>query len=384
MLCETGMVKLKDGRSLLLREHLGLSPLEDIVVGGWDISGGSLLEATRAAGVVPEELIQSVAQELAEVVPMPAVFSTAFVKKIEGRHLNGARTLFDDVERVRQQIADFRRRNETDRLVVVNLGSTEKTDEVAEHAVLRDPDAFVHGLRENHPAISPAMVYFYAAILEGVPHVNFTPSQAEVPALRMLAAQHNALYAGKDGKTGQTLIKTVLAPAFKARQLKVDGWFSTNILGNKDGRVLSNPDSLSSKLKTKQSVLDDMLGYTVGSKYDTSSHVVTIHYYPPRGDAKEPWDSIDVEGFMGMPMQMKVNFLCRDSILAAPLVIDLARLIRHGVEAGHSGIFRAASSFFKLPLHDDGERPVHDFFLQRELLARYVTGRAASELVELG
>jgi myo-inositol-1-phosphate synthase len=384
MLCETGTVPLSHDRRVLIRDHLGLTPLEDIVVGGWDVTPASLLETTRASGVVPESMIQAIAPELAEVRAMPAVFSSDFVKKVDGEHVIRGRTLLEDAERIRQNIAEFKRRHQTDRLVIVNVGSTEKTGTLENSAVLNDPEAFVRGLRENHPAISPAMIYFYAAIQERVPHVNFTPSQAEVPALRALAAERKVLYAGKDGKTGQTLIKTVLAPAFKARQLKVDGWFSTNILGNGDGRVLSNPESLSSKLRTKESALDDILGYRVGSNYDVSSHVVTIHYYPPRGDAKESWDSIDVEGFLGMPMQMKVNFLCRDSILAAPLVVDLARLIRHGAESGHSGIFRPLASFFKAPLHDENERPIHDFFLQRALLADYITGRSGSELIEIG
>jgi myo-inositol-1-phosphate synthase len=377
MLTETG--RLSIGGSLVsVRQHMGLDDLGQLHFGGWDVVDTSLYDSCLRAGVVRRDLLDSAREDLESVRPMPGVDPRRYVKNVNASHVSSASSLWEAAEKVREQIRDFAQSAQADRLVVVNVGSTEGIPDLTAVA-LQDPDEFVKGLKASSPSISPAMIYFYAALMEGVPHVNFTPSNAEVPALRALAQDKKVLFCGRDGKTGQTLLKTVLAPAFRARQLRIDGWFSTNILGNGDGKVLSDPASLEAKIETKTSVLDDMLGYRVGEGYDAPSHVVAIHYYPPRGDAKEAWDNIDLVGFLEMPMQVKVNFLCRDSILAAPLVIDLLRLARHGADHGVVGNFDALSMFFKDPLKKAGTRAVHDFFLQQELLAKYILGDARSE-----
>jgi myo-inositol-1-phosphate synthase len=373
MLSETGSI-LIDGEKVPIKDHLGLDPLERIRFAGWDVSDQNMYDAALRAGVLQPELLGRVSEELSHIRPLPGVCGSDFVKKVNCTHMLETRSLYDAALKVREQIGDLRKKLGTRRLVLVNLASTERrpTDETSR--VLHDPDLFVAGLKENHPSISPAMVYFYAAIEEGIPHVNFTPSLAEVPVLRAMAAEKKVLYCGRDGKTGQTLLKTVLAPAFRARQLMVEGWFSTNILGNNDGLVLSDPASLQAKLATKLSVLDDLMGYQIGARYDTPTHVVSIHYYPPRGDAKEAWDNIDLTGFLGMPMQVKVNFLCRDSILAAPLILDLARFSRHAADRGRFGIFKNLSGYFKEPITEPNEKPIHDFAAQQLLLAEYVLG----------
>ncbi len=228
---------------------------------------------------------------------------------------------------------------------------------------LQTPEGFERGLDASDPAISPAMLYAYSAIAEGVPYGNFTPSlAADIPALVRMATERNVPIAGKDGKTGQTFLKTVLAPAFRSRSLYVEGWFSTNILGNRDGLALDNPDSLKSKLNTKGSVLDDILGYPV------EDHVVDIRYYKPRGDNKEAWDNIDLVGFLGQKMQIKVNFLCRDSILAAPLVIEIARVLDLARQRGKGGIQEQLGLFFKAPMTPAGKREEHSFPVQERVL----------------
>jgi len=261
-------------------------------------------------------------------------------------------------------VKEFKAANKLDRLIIVNLGSTERHTEVAD--VHRTIAAFEAALTRNDERISPAMKYLYLACKLGAGHVNFTPSLTKVPALEALAESAGIPIAGEDGKTGQTLLKTALAPAFHVRQLKVEGWFSTNILGNNDGRVLDDPESNKTKVASKLSVLDEILGYEV------TDHQVHINYYRPRGDEKEAWDNIDVLGFLGERMQIKINFLCKDSILAAPLVIDLVRLMDVAQRCGERGIQRQFSLFFKAPYHRDGERAVNDLFKQNALLHEWV------------
>jgi myo-inositol-1-phosphate synthase len=251
----------------------------------------------------------------------------------------------------------------------VNLASTEThLEESAVHASLA---AFEAGLDKSDPAISPAMRYFYAAAEQGIPYCNFTPSCTNVPALAELAARTQTPYAGMDGKTGQTLLKTVLAAMMRVRRLKIEGWYSTNVLGNNDGLILDAPGSNKTKVLSKSSVLDSIVGYHV------ENHQVHIHYYKPRGDSKEAWDNIDIVGFAGLPMQMKVDFLCQDSGLAAPLVVDLVRLLDAAKQAGESGIQRQLSMFFKSPFHAPGEVPVHDLFKQEKLLLDWARDRSA-------
>lgn len=372
MLTETGRIVV-DGKKVNVRDHMGLDSLDNMHFGGWDVVDTNLYDACLRAGVVRRELVDFAREDLESIRTMPGIDGQRFVRKVSGAHIiNG--NLSDTVDKLREQIRSFAKTTQTERLVVVNVASTERVPVDITLPTLQDSDAFVKGLKENSPHISPAMLYFYAAIMEGAPHINFTPSTAEVPALRALAADKKVLYCGRDGKTGQTFLKTVLAPALRARQLRIDGWFSTNILGNGDGHVLSDPESLKAKLDTKSSVLDDMLEYRVGEGYDAPSHVVAIHYYPPRGDEKEAWDNIDIVGFMGMPMQLKMNFLCRDSILAAPIVIDLVRLMRSAADQGEFGNFSPLSAFFKDPLREPEGRSVHDFFMQQLMLQNYVLG----------
>jgi myo-inositol-1-phosphate synthase len=265
---------------------------------------------------------------------------------------------------LRSDLAEFKTRGDT--VVVINLASTEKLT-VEGNEIFNSLAGFERALNENSADISPAMLYAYAALIENVPYGNFTPSvAADIPALIELAEQQNVPVAGKDGKTGQTFIKTVLAPAFKSRALKVEGWYSTNILGNRDGLALSNEDSLASKLKTKSSVLDDILGYEV------EDHIVDIRYYRPRGDNKEAWDNIDITGFLGQPMQLKVNFLCKDSVLAAPLVIEIARCLDLAKQRGIGGIQEHLSVFFKLPMTKTG-KPEHAFHVQENVLLSWLS-----------
>jgi myo-inositol-1-phosphate synthase len=274
-----------------------------------------------------------------------------------------ARTMREELRLLEDNVQTFRTEQQLDGVVMVNLASTERFTEVED--VHQTIDAFEAGLDRCDERISPAMKYLYLACKLRVPHCNFTPSLSKVPALEKLAERNGVPIAGDDGKTGQTLIKTVLAPAFAIRQLAVDGWYSTNILGNNDGLVLNDPGSNKTKVTSKSNVLDDILGYQV------PDHQVHIHYYKPRGDAKEAWDSIDLSGFLGERMQLKVNFLCKDSILAAPLIVDVVRLLDLAARRGGRGIQKQMSLFFKAPYARPGELPVHDLFKQYELLRRW-------------
>ncbi len=354
-----------------LGKGLPLAGLDDLVFGGWDLLPGSTYEHAVRHRVIPKHLLDEVKDELEGIQPWPAVFSPHFLTALTGKNTVAADNTRAELKVLEEQIIAFKRKHHLDRLVLVNLTSTEKFNEVSDvHQSLK---AFEAGLDASDPRISPAQKYLYLSCKLGIPHVNFTPSLTKVPALEELAAKAGVPIAGEDGKTGQTMLKTALAPAFVVRQLKVDGWFSTNILGNNDGLVLNDPAANKTKVTSKKSVLDSILGYTVGS------HQVHIHYYKPRGDDKEAWDNVDLEGFLGERMQLKVNFLCKDSILAAPLVIDLARLIDYAHAQGERGIQRQLSVFFKAPYHTDGETPVHDLFKQFRLLEEWVARTAAKK-----
>ncbi|MGD9590173.1 MAG: inositol-3-phosphate synthase [Pyrinomonadaceae bacterium] len=336
----------------------------DIAFAGWDLNGDDLAAAAEGHAVLSDRQLAAVRDELSQIRPWPAIGNERFLSLIEGDNkiAGGHRAV---VDRLRSDLAGFK--EACGSAVVINLASTEKLSVEGTDA-LNGIAAFEKALDDDSPDVSPAMLYAYASIAEGVPYGNFTPStSADIPALIQFAEKQNVPIAGKDGKTGQTFIKTVLAPALKARALHVDGWYSTNILGNRDGLALSNEDSLASKVKTKQSVLDDILGYHV------DDHIVDIRYYRPRGDDKEAWDNVDIRGFLGQTMQIKVNFLCKDSILAAPLAIEIARCLDLARQRGEAGIQEHLSVFFKMPMNKSGS-PVHAFHLQEKMLLDWLAG----------
>lgn len=335
----------------------------EIVFAGWDLFGENLAVAAEGHEVLTYKQHIAIESELRGIKPWPAVGDPQFLSLIDGENKLGSSSHRDIVKKLRSDLAEFGSR--CDSVVVINLASTEKLA-AEDNKIINSLADFEQALDENSHDISPAMLYAYAAIAEGVPYGNFTPSlAADIPALIEFAEKQGVPIAGKDGKTGQTFLKTVLAPALKSRALHVDGWYSTNILGNRDGLALSNEDSLASKVKTKSSVLDDILGY------DVQDHIVDIRYYRPRGDNKEAWDNIDIRGFLGQPMQIKVNFLCKDSILAAPLAIEIARCLDLAKQRGQGGIQEQLSVFFKLPM-TNGETPEHAFHKQEEMLLEWL------------
>ncbi|BAQ48438.1 MULTISPECIES: inositol-3-phosphate synthase [Methylobacterium] len=351
-----------DGLPLAGHAVAGMVGYKDLVFGGWDLNGDDLGAAATGHGVLTRQDIENGAQVLNGMKPWPAVGSAKFCKNIDGGNRIVAKDHREAVDCIAGDLKRFREESGVDDVVVVNLASTERWPDL-DDPTLNSAAAFERGLDSSDEAISPAMLYAYAAIKNGIPYANFTPSvAADVPALIDLAKQLNVPVAGKDGKTGQTMMKTVLAPALKARALHVDGWFSTNILGNRDGLALNDKDSLQSKLNTKGTVLDSILGYPV------EDHLVHIHYYRPRGDDKEAWDNIDVTGFLGQRMQIKVNFLCKDSILAAPLVIEIARVLDLAKKRGDGGVQEQLSTFFKAPMVKNGHGPEHAFGVQERML----------------
>jgi myo-inositol-1-phosphate synthase len=345
-----------------------LAAYEGLVFGGWDLSDVDLASAARHHGVVDEARIQAAGAALTRIQPWPAAGNKEFCRNISGTNVIPVSGHREAVATIQEDLRRFREEQALDGVVLVNLASTERRVDPS-LPVFSSIDAFEEGIAGNDPAIGPAMLYAYAAILDGVPYVNFTPSVgADVPALIQLAAERGVPVAGKDGKTGQTMLKTVLAPAFRARALRVEGWYSTNILGNRDGEVLDDPNSLASKIETKGSVLEGMLGYEV------PDHIVRIDYYRPRGDNKEAWDNIDLVGFLGAQMQLKVNFLCGDSVLAAPLVVELARLSDLAKRRGDGGVQEQFGMFFKAPMTETlGEKPEHALLRQEDALLRWLS-----------
>ena len=343
----------------------GLVEYRQVEIAGWDLNPDDLATAAARHRVLPAEMLAPLSGPLSAIRPWAGSGNAAFCRNISGDNTARANSHLGAVEQIRQDIAGFRARTGIARLVVINLASVESLPPQA--AAYSTPERFEQALQDNDPAISPAMLYAYAAIRERIPYGNFTPSLgADIPALAALAEQNGVPVAGKDGKTGQTFLKTVLAPAFRDRALHVDGWFSTNILGNTDGLALDDPDSLKSKLKTKGSVLDDILGYRV------ADHICHIHYYRPRGDDKEAWDNIDISGFLGQRMQVKVDFLCKDSVLAAPLVIEIARCLDLARRRGEGGAQEQLGVFFKSPMTRGPHAPEHDFFRQQHRLHQWL------------
>ena len=348
-----------EGLPLAELEIDGLADYSHIAFAGWDLFSEDLAAAAEEHDVLTYKQFRAVEEPLKAIKPWPAAGNDRFLSNIDGGNRLKAGSHRNTIAKLRSDLQGFRQRCSS--AVVINLASTEKY--VAEGNEIFDSiSSFETALDDNSPDISPSMLYAYAAIAERIPFGNFTPSvAADIPALIEFATANGVPIAGRDGKTGQTFIKSVIAPALRARALKVDGWFSTNILGNRDGLALSNEDSLASKIKTKSSLLEDILGYEV------EDHLVDIRYYRPRRDNKEAWDNIDIKGFLGQNMQLKINFLCKDSILAAPLAIEIARCLDLAMQRGKGGIQDQLAVFFKLPMASDGH-PEHAFHKQEDAL----------------
>jgi len=357
--------KRTDNRAPLIKDFVPLANLNDIVFGAWDPIPDDALTAVRKAGVLEEKDVAPIADFLAAIKPMPAVFDNHYVTRIHGTNVKTGKTKRDLAEQLRQDIRDFKAKNKLDRVVIVWCASTEIFIKAGpQHATI---EQFERAMDNNDEAIAPSMLYAYAAIMENVPFANSAPNlSADVPALLQLAQQRGVPVSGKDFKTGQTWMKTVIAPGLKARMLGLAGWYSTNILGNRDGEVLDDPQSFKTKEESKLSVLHTILQpEKYPDLYKDFSHVVRINYYPPRGDNKEGWDNIDIFGWMNYPMQIKINFLCRDSILAAPLVLDVALFSDFAQRAGMKGIQEWLSFFYKSPMTAPGLQPEHDLFIQQ-------------------
>jgi myo-inositol-1-phosphate synthase len=356
--------KRTEGRSPLIKDFVPLASLADLEFAAWDIFEDNAFEVARKARVLDAALLESLRGPLEKLVPMEAVFNRDYVRRLHGPNVKEARSKMDQAEMLIDDIRQFQQRTGVARMVMIWCGSTEVFHQPAPvHQTLRD---FETGLRKSDPEIAPSQIYAYAALKMGVPHANGAPNlTTDTPALLELAREQNLPVCGKDFKTGQTFMKTLIAPGLKARMLGMSGWFSTNILGNRDGEVLEDPGSFKTKEATKLSVLDQILQPDLYPQlYGDVFHSVKINYYPPRGDAKEGWDNIDIFGWLGYPMQIKINFLCRDSILAAPLVLDLVLFLDLAHRAGMRGIQEWLSFYFKGPMHAPGLYPEHDIFIQ--------------------
>jgi len=366
-LTQMGTVRLgkrTENRAPKIKEFVPLADLNDLVFGGWDVYSDDAHQAAAKAGVLDTKDLDKAAKFLKSIRPMTAAFDQNYVKNLHGPNVKKGKTKFDLAEQLRDDIRDFKKKNKLDRLVMVWCASTEvflKQDDVH-----KDLGTFEKAMKSNHPAIAPSMLYAYAAISEGVPFANGAPNlTVDIPALEDFAKDKNVAIGGKDFKTGQTLMKTVLAPGFKARMLGLNGWFSTNILGNRDGEVLDDPGSFKTKEESKLGALEYILQPNLyPDLYGKIHHKVRINYYPPRGDNKEGWDNIDIFGWLGYPMQIKVDFLCRDSILAAPIVLDLALFFDLAQRAGMRGIQEWLSFYFKSPMCAKELYPEHDLFIQ--------------------
>jgi len=354
-----------EDRNPLIREFVPLADLDDIVFGGWDPISANVLEAARTCGVLEERDLAPVSAELEGIVAMDAVFDRRWVKKLDGTRVKSETAMWDQAQALIDDIERFRIQNGCDRLVMVWCGSTEAYQEAS--AVHDTVEAFEAGLRANDENISPSQIYVYAALMSDVPFANGAPNlSVDLACMIELAARRGVPIAGKDFKTGQTLMKTMLAPGFKARMLGLRGWYSTNILGNRDGEVLDDPENFKTKEVSKLGVLDAILQPdSYPELYGNIDHVVRINYYPPRGDNKEGWDAIDIFGWMGYPMQIKVDFLCRDSILAAPIVLDLALFLDLAHRAGQSGVQEWLSFYLKAPQAAGEAGAEHDLFIQQ-------------------
>ncbi len=356
--------KRTDDRNPRIKDFVPLADLHDIVFGGWDIYNDNVYESALNARVLEPYQLHDLQDQLERIKPMPAVFDHEYVKNINGTNIKSADTKMDLAYMLMADIEKFKTENNCSRAVIVWCASTEKYLEPSD--IHQSLEQFEIALNNNDPRIAPSMIYAYAALKTGVPFVNGAPNlTVDIPALVELAKETNTPIAGKDFKTGQTLMKTIIAPGLHARALGVNGWFSTNILGNRDGQVLDDPENFKTKEVSKLSVLDEIFQPESNPLlYGEMHHKVRINYYPPRGDNKESWDNIDIFGWMGYPMQIKINFLCRDSILAAPIVLDLALFSDLAKRAGMSGIQEWLSFYLKSPQTAEGLKPEHDIFKQ--------------------
>jgi myo-inositol-1-phosphate synthase len=369
-LTQMGTIRLgkrTEGRSPSINEFVPLAGINDLVFTGWDPFEDDMYAAARKAGVLEKELLDNIKPFLSQIRPRPAVFDRNYVKKLDGPNVKKGKSKMELAEQVRDDIRDFKKSSGASRLIMIWCGSTETFLQAT--AVHQTVKSFEQGLAKNDENIAPSMIYAYAALSEGVPYANGAPNlTVDIPAMHELSRRNQAPICGKDYKTGQTLLKTILAPGFKARMIGLNGWFSTNILGNRDGEVLDDPGSFKTKEESKLSVLEHILQPELYPQlYGNICHKVRINYYPPRGDNKEGWDNIDIFGWLGYPMQIKVDFLCRDSILAAPIVLDLVLfldLAKRSAELCGLGIQEWLSFYFKSPMTAPGLYPEHDLFIQ--------------------
>ena len=365
----------------LIKDVVDIHPLEDVVFGGWDVFDDNVYESAVHAEVLDKNLLEELKPELEAIKPMKAVFDKSYAKRLNGTHIKEGGNKMELAEALMDDIRKFKEDNNCDRLVMVWCGSTEIY--IEESDVHQTLASLEEGLRTNHKDIPPSMIYTYAAVKMGIPYANGAPNlSCDIPAILELAEQTQTPIAGKDFKTGQTLMKTILAPGLKCRALGINGWFSTNILGNRDGEVLDDPDNFKTKEVSKLGVLEEILEPSLNQElYKDLYHKVRINYYPPRGDNKEGWDNIDIFGWLNYPMQIKIDFLCKDSILAAPLVLDLALFLDLGKRAGMSGIQEWLSFYLKSPQSPKGVVPIHDIFKQQIKLENTIRYIAGEELI---
>lgn len=383
-LTQMGTIRLgsrNEERFPKIKDFVPLAQLNDLIFSGWDIRNENCYESAKIARVLEDSDLLKVKDELESIRSMPGVFDQKYVKRLNGTWIKNGKTKFDLMEQLRDDIRSFREAHNLERLVMIWCGSTEVYIPV--NGIHRKLETFEDGMKKNHPGIAPSMLYAYAAIAEGVPFINGAPNlTVDTPALMEFAKIKGLPVAGKDFKTGQTLIKTVIAPMLKARMLGLNGWFSSNILGNRDGEVLDDPGSFKTKEESKLSVLEGILQPELYKElYGNFYHKVRINYYPPRGDNKEGWDNIDIFGWMGYPMQLKIDFLCRDSILAAPIVLDLILFSDLAKRAGASGVQDWLSFYFKSPMHSPDAVPEHDLFIQLMKLKNTLRQMMGEELI---
>jgi len=386
-LTQMGTIRLgkrTEGRAPKIKDFVPLADLNDLVFTGWDIFEDDMYVAASKAGVLEPSLLQQVKPFLSSITPRTAVFDCHYVKNLDGPNVKKGKNQMALAEQLRQDIRDFKQSSGAERLVMIWCASTETFIRPGE--VHQSIEAFEKGLIANHPDIAPSMIYAYAALQEGVPFANGAPNlTTDIPVMLELSRKNQAPICGKDYKTGQTLIKTILAPGFKARMIGLNGWFSTNILGNRDGEVLDDPGSFKTKEESKLSVLEHILQPELYPElYGKICHKVRINYYPPRGDNKEGWDNIDIFGWLGYPMQIKVDFLCRDSILAAPIVLDLVLfmdLAKRSAALRSLGIQEWLSFYFKSPMTPPGLYPEHDLFIQSMKLKNTLRHLMGEEMI---
>jgi len=383
-LTQMGTIRLgkrTDNNVPMIKDFVPLTGLDDIVFGAWDIFEENAYDAAMNAGVLDKDLLNQVSEQLSSLKPMKAVFDNRFVKRLNGEHVKTGKNKMELAEQLIAELSEFKQSNNCDRLVMIWAASTEIYIEPSE--IHQNLEAFEKALYDNDENIAPSMIYAYAAIKSGVPFANGAPNlTVDIPVLTKLAEDEGVPICGKDFKTGQTLLKTIIAPGLKSRSLGLEGWFSTNILGNRDGEVLDDPSSFKTKETSKLSVLEHILQPDVyPDLYGDFKHVVRINYYPPRGDNKEGWDNIDIIGWLGYKMQIKIDFLCRDSILAAPLVLDLALFMDLANRANLSGIQEWLSFYFKAPQTAPGLYPEHDIFIQLKKLKNTLRHLQGEELI---